>query len=572
MCDKFTDERASGTIRRLLTYVPCHPMENEDTINLARDILNDHFGPVVEQVGRVLLCHGPLPLREITRFQRLQADDNPDQECLTSAQVRNSLIVLVQHNLVVPDNVKTSELSKYRLDVDEILCRIRFPQFLELVRHKLGTVAQKVMFAVMKNGKATLNHIVDKSGGQKSKEKILVEVQKLLEVGWLRRSQEWDTVTRAPVTSPDKDGKPLKRPRLQAERIEAKPEEIENEHEVYTTNKWGLNLGLCKNLLLRYIEESLDQGSECARVVSALMEGVRLKGSAENPSEVWVQHLKVKEIVEIYSNSFLVGQADESSRHSKEEIEKQIRKLLELMYNQSGLVKKRIPLEQPEAVPIANATPPRSRARKKVNDGEANGAIVPSHENFQQYLSEWAIEWGATRKILWKQTTSNLIREQFGVIGLRIFNLLAEEDVPQKYEERDICQICMIPANNGREILNKMVQKNLVSWQEVPRTTSASSSIGNSLWLYYINRKRVDRVLQAMILKGMLNLRIRFGVEHGKTEKLENRRQGLNEELREELQRGRQAEDILERGYLTLDAAMLIFRHLPLEPKKPTEP
>uniref|UniRef100_A0A0D9YD52 DNA-directed RNA polymerase III subunit RPC3 n=1 Tax=Oryza glumipatula TaxID=40148 RepID=A0A0D9YD52_9ORYZ len=64
-------------------------MVSQHGILLAVAIISDHFGPLVSKVCRCLLRHGALPLQEIVR--RLE---------LSPGQVKNSLLVLIQHNCV----------------------------------------------------------------------------------------------------------------------------------------------------------------------------------------------------------------------------------------------------------------------------------------------------------------------------------------------------------------------------------------------------------------------------------------------------------------------------------------
>eukprot|EP00913_Durusdinium_trenchii_P018203 g17101.t1 len=72
---------------------------------------------------------------------------------------------------------------------------------------------------------------------------------------------------------------------------------------------------------------------------------------------------------------------------------------------------------------------------------------------------------------------SQLIRDRFGQVGLRIFNLLQEGDPPQKLEENHIFNICMIPLQEGREILQSMVKHSVLNLQQVQAEESVETAI-----------------------------------------------------------------------------------------------
>jgi len=173
-------------------------------------------------------------------------------------------------------------------------------------------------------------------------------------------------------------------------------------------------------------------------------------------------------------------------------------------------------------------------------------------------VHEWCVEWQGARRLLLASATSQLIRDQFGTVGLRIFNLLNERTPPQKLEEKDIFRACMVPPEEGREILNAMVRRYIVTWQEVPR--SANTPLSLSYWLYYVDRRRVELAILQNVMQATLNLRVRFRAESAKVVPLESRRDSLSGKEQKALYEGRRTEDILERSFLVLDVAVLIFR------------
>mmetsp|Transcript_3578 Transcript_3578/g.11265 ORF Transcript_3578/g.11265 Transcript_3578/m.11265 type:complete len:287 (+) Transcript_3578:1829-2689(+) len=202
---------------------------------------------------------------------------------------------------------------------------------------------------------------------------------------------------------------------------------------------------------------------------------------------------------------------------------------------------KNVRLAEPEMMGEFSNVPPQAMRRTQDNQ-----------------VVEWCMEWTGARRLLHASATSQLIRDQFGTTGLRIFNLLNEKSPPQKMEEKDIFSTCMVPPSEGRETLNEMVRRFIICWQEVPK--NASTPLSASFWLYYVDRNRVQHTILQNVMQAALNLRMRFRVESLKVIPLEARQDSLTARERSELKAGRRKEDVLERSFLVLDAAILIFR------------
>ncbi|URE13553.1 RNA polymerase III subunit RPC82 helix-turn-helix domain [Musa troglodytarum] len=110
-------------------------MVSQDALNLAVSLMTSHFGDLVAKVCGCLLRGGTLSLQEIVRCTEL-----------SNSQVKNGLLVLIQHNCVqafsVPKQVgaggATKSLTQYMALFDNILHRMRFTKFLAIVRDDLG--------------------------------------------------------------------------------------------------------------------------------------------------------------------------------------------------------------------------------------------------------------------------------------------------------------------------------------------------------------------------------------------------------------------------------------------------
>lgn len=88
---------------------------------LAEVAIKSHFGPVVHSVCRVLLHDGPQSIEEIRQKTKMQI-----------AKIKESLLVTIQHNFV--HFTQRGKVTKYRILIDCVLGRLRFPRFLQIAR------------------------------------------------------------------------------------------------------------------------------------------------------------------------------------------------------------------------------------------------------------------------------------------------------------------------------------------------------------------------------------------------------------------------------------------------------
>ncbi|KAG4998235.1 hypothetical protein JHK84_029258 [Glycine max] len=136
-------------------------MVTQHGIKFAVHLITKHFGKIVAKVCENLFIHGPLTLDQLVRYTDLTKD-----------QVRNSLLVLVQHNCVQAfvsapqddddDADRLRVRTQYLVLFDSILHRLRFPKFLEIVSRKLDEECVKLLDGLLRDGRLTLKQMVDR--------------------------------------------------------------------------------------------------------------------------------------------------------------------------------------------------------------------------------------------------------------------------------------------------------------------------------------------------------------------------------------------------------------------------
>ncbi|XP_050225925.1 uncharacterized protein LOC126675339 [Mercurialis annua] len=122
-------------------------------IKYANHIITNHFGDQVAKVCECLLLKGPLTIQSIMQFTQLN-----------HKQVKNTLLVLVQHNCAQAfrygDDPKL--IPHYIAVFDNILHRVRFSKFLAIVSQDLDKLCVDIVEGLLQHGRLNVKQIVDR--------------------------------------------------------------------------------------------------------------------------------------------------------------------------------------------------------------------------------------------------------------------------------------------------------------------------------------------------------------------------------------------------------------------------
>ncbi|KAM0930977.1 hypothetical protein ACQ4PT_000671 [Festuca glaucescens] len=156
-------------------------------ILLAVNLISDHFGPLVAKVCECLLRHGALPLPEIVRRVRLPR-----------GQVKNTLLILIQHNCVqafsspkVAGRKDEPPVTLYLAIFDNVLHRLRFSKFLAVVRADIPE-SEDLIEGLLQNGRLTFDQLVERTiskvqEGTTGREEIHLNFNKLVYARYVER-------------------------------------------------------------------------------------------------------------------------------------------------------------------------------------------------------------------------------------------------------------------------------------------------------------------------------------------------------------------------------------------------
>ncbi|XP_048229392.1 DNA-directed RNA polymerase III subunit rpc-3 [Ricinus communis] len=128
--------------------------ETQHGIKYATHIITNHFGNLVAKVCQCLLRKGPLTVQKVVEFTELN-----------QTQVKNSLLVLIQHNCVQAyrsgDDLKLT--THYIALFDNILHRVRFSKFLAIISQDFHKSCVDIVEGLLEHGRLTVKQIVDRA-------------------------------------------------------------------------------------------------------------------------------------------------------------------------------------------------------------------------------------------------------------------------------------------------------------------------------------------------------------------------------------------------------------------------
>ncbi|KAJ4951672.1 hypothetical protein NE237_028504 [Protea cynaroides] len=129
-------------------------------IKLAVSIISSHFGDLVAKVCECLLRKGTLSLGDLVRYNQLQSN-----------QVKNCLLVLIQHNCVQAFSVQKDGafgeapkvVTQYTVLFGNILHRLRFSKFMAIVSKEFDKECEELLEALLQHGRLTLEQILQRA-------------------------------------------------------------------------------------------------------------------------------------------------------------------------------------------------------------------------------------------------------------------------------------------------------------------------------------------------------------------------------------------------------------------------
>ncbi|DBA69084.1 hypothetical protein WJX79_001083 [Trebouxia sp. C0005] len=155
--------------------------------------------------------------------------------------------------------------------------------------------------------------------------------------------------------------------------------------------------------------------------------------------------------------------------------------------------------------------------------------------------------------------TDAVIRQRFGVHGLRLFRLLY---LHRQLEQKQIAEQAMLPPKDAKELLYRLYRAGFVSLQDVPRTTDHAPS--RTLYTWRVEIDAAADKLASELYKAALNVCLRLDFEYQRQKDiLELVNKGMAQAVQrthgKQLQKFQQTLIHLDSALLRLDSQIAVF-------------
>lgn len=158
-------------------------------VALAEHIIYEHFGAAVGVVAGILLARGRLSYETLLRLL--------PRSTFTQATAQAALLVLIQHNCLYYVHDAEEGTEYFEMDLDEVLARRKFGQFMALTREHYSKRAMEVLMQVLTEGKIQLATLLEDCAELSDERSTIRAIYDLLDSGVLRPVKLTDQTSKA---------------------------------------------------------------------------------------------------------------------------------------------------------------------------------------------------------------------------------------------------------------------------------------------------------------------------------------------------------------------------------------
>ncbi|CAG8503928.1 12297_t:CDS:10 [Funneliformis mosseae] len=507
-------------------------------------LIRDDFGPIIEEVAKVLLQKGRLPLVSISKFSKQNL-----------SKTRECLFVLIQHNLVYWAETREGSRNSihYSIEQSEILARLNFGIYVkyanEWARHR---GADEITHYMLLTGKGTFTGFIEDRNISKrtNKFKELKETfNKMVEKRYLTPVKITDSKSAQDKASEAEQRELAKvtnfiPTKKQMAEVKAKLAAVADDDNVSTGSQQKGEDSVDENQYFRVNYEKFNAKSRNRQIVEFVKTRINQSASIitkvildiaddEKPSDIESRAISAQRIIRSVpvEKTDLFNQQMQSARRgvTREILIKQY--LDYLMENDDANI-----------------------LRKK--DENTGGMYTFRYHEVCESLK--------------KEIFEDVIMEKYGFKGLRIVRILSEKG---KLDEKAIINLALMNPLEVRQKLTELMMGGFLQIQEVPR--SADRAPSRTFYLWDVDYKRCYDALLNYYYRTLANIhQVRFDYESGSSRLLEKKEkedalrqlnrssniQLLNEIERKKLQELEQILTQLDTVQLRIIQNVMLFR------------
>lgn len=496
-------------------------------IKFAVHLITAHFGKIVANVAEKLLNNGPLTLELVTRYTEL-----------SNEHVKNSLLVLIQHNCVqafteVGDEDGSRVVKpKYLVLFDNIVHRLRFPKFMEIVSQELDDKCVTILKGLLRDGRLTLKQLVDMGQDKENAmapDAVRESLCRLLRARYVERCP----VPEAKIVEEKGDDKKGRSTSNKKARVFKVPEE----HRVVEAAKRG---DMIRFSLTAYTGCSSDGETKLADISVA-------ENVAKEESFLWranfeefIRYLRDKALIENVRAQMDDGAATVLSA------------ILEATRN----IDKNVKIEQsaPCTLDTISSEVMKTENGRTMTMDRVKAALVQlgcANQNI--------VDFKRIIHLARNEEVESIVLKRYGRDAYRMFRHLLKENQFRPTDQ--IAEATLVEKKEAPKLLFKLWRENYLQMEKL--TVSMTSQNGTSpILMWKVNQPLLwEHVLDEMY-HGALNLKLRMAFEEEKDEEILNISKKTRNEsapLQKKYERLRNVLLLLKSSLMKLDDALMLF-------------
>ncbi|KAI0217131.1 DNA-directed RNA polymerase III subunit RPC3 [Lamellibrachia satsuma] len=427
---------------------------------------------------------------------------------LKLSQTKQTLYTLMQHNMVDYELHKRG-FVEYRLNIENVLIRLRFPRYIYSAKMLYGDTAELLVEELLHHGQIEMSRLLDKvterlnestEDGQVSSENVREQFVTLVHTQFIRRCP-------AVVAHTTDDSRAI-------------PFFSTEEQDIYTVPTSVLN-AVGNRKRKRSVDDS-NQASKKQRTTSE-----------ELPDKGVFWELDYQRFNLYLRDQHIINAIGERIDKRAAETVRTILRLCELSLDF------RVPTTNPvsyheimQALPkeLGVSTEALDQYLKILVDDSMEFILKADDSGGGMYVIRilchctfgmcHTTDLKRALTTLCKAHIESVVRERFGSKYFRIFKLLM---LKKQLEQKQIEEFAMIPAKEAKDMLYRMFGEQFVTITEVPRTPDHAPS--RTFFLFSVNLSYVARMLIEQSYKAMFNLIMRREHETKENKRLLDKQQ-----------------------------------------------
>ncbi|KAG0209136.1 hypothetical protein BGX28_010515 [Mortierella sp. GBA30] len=496
---------------------------------LCRLIVREHFGPIVEKVANVLIRKGRMPAGMIAHLTQIKL-----------RQVRDCLLVMIQHNFVVYAEAqeKTRIVTYYEINRAELLHRTMIPKVLGYAKEWFGNDGLKIAQSMAAHGKQT---ILDCLADIMAKEEMrLNKDQRTLAIkrAFTNMVKENILVAVRPSDSLTAADKEMAEEKREMDKMTLPPTatELANIRKALGAQRAMVDqrndiIGLKRTMNeAGYDDLSFEKRRKTDAQDLTIVEEVETDVYFKINFERFTIRWRNKHIADLYEDRLnrtavtimdgMLTLAEKKMVNCKEERSTAVSSMqLYRQLPEDLNVAETLEFEAGEIVhPRTDDRAGKARFFNECLDKYMEvieGDLMQIMKRDDGRSGQYVVELRRAAKIMKRKLIQDVVMTRYGAPYVRIMNLLMDKG---KLEEKQISKFSMLPVKNVREKLTTLHTFGVLSLQEVPKTADRTPSRTFYLWEVILDRA-VDSMTEKLY-QTMANLRQRRFAERMKRQVL----------------------------------------------------